>query len=109
MRKQFFGFALSLLILAVCVSAEAQEPRKVPRVGYMTSTGNSNDPGPSGQAFRQGLQDLGYIEGKNILLEYRYVEGDPNRIPGWLAELVRLKVDVLVAPSPTAIRAAKQA
>jgi len=89
--------------------AEAQEPGKIPRVGYLTSTGDSNDPGPSGQAFRQGLQDLGYIQGKNILVEYRYVEGNPDRIPGLLAELLRLKVDVLVANSPTAIRAAKQA
>ena len=75
----------------------------------MTSTGNSNNPGPSGNAFRQGLRDLGYVEGKNILVEYRYIEGDPDRIPGLLAELLQLKVDVLVATSPTAIRTAKQA
>jgi ABC-type uncharacterized transport system substrate-binding protein len=108
-KAKVLGFAFSALLFMLCVSADAQQPGKMPRVGYVTSTGNSNDPGPSGQAFRQGLQDLGYIEGKNILLEYRYVEGDPNRIPGLLAELVRLKVDVLVATSPTAIRAAKQA
>jgi putative tryptophan/tyrosine transport system substrate-binding protein len=100
---------LCALLFALCVSAEAQQSRKVPRVGYMTSTGNSNDPGPSGQAFRQGLRDLGYIEGKNILVEYRYIEGNPDRIPGLLAELLQLKVDVLVATSPAAIRAAKQA
>src|SRR4030095_8180902 len=109
MRKQFLGFALSLLIFAVCVSAEAQQSRKVPRVGYVTSTGNANDPGPSGQAFRQGLQDLGYIEGKNILVEYRYIDGNPELIPAFIAELLALKVDVIVANSPTAIRAAKQA
>jgi ABC-type uncharacterized transport system substrate-binding protein len=108
-KAKVLGFAFSALLFMLCVSADAQQPGKMPRVGYVTSTGNSNDPGPSGQAFRQGLQHLGYIEGKNILLEYRYVEGDPNRIPGLLAELVRLKVDVLVATSPTAIRAAKQA
>jgi putative ABC transport system substrate-binding protein len=102
-------FTLGLLLFALCVSAEAQEPRKVPRVGYMTSTSNSNDPGPSGQAFRQGLQDLGYIEGKNILVEYRYIEGNPELIPAFIAELLALKVDVIVANSPTAIRGAKQA
>ena len=100
---------IAVVLLALAVMAEAQEPRKVPRVGYMTSTGNSNDPGPSGQAFRQGLQDLGYIEGKNILAEYRYIEGNPELIPAFIAELLALKVDVIVANSPTAIRAAKQA
>jgi putative ABC transport system substrate-binding protein len=109
MRKNMFCVALSAMLLALCLSAEAQQAGKIPRVGYVTSTGNSNDPGPSGQAFRQGLQDLGYIEGKNILVEYRYIEGNPDRIPGLVAELLELKVDVLVANSPTAIRAAKQA
>jgi putative ABC transport system substrate-binding protein len=95
---------------AMCgVVAQAQQQGKVPRIGYVTSTGNSNNPGPSGQAFRQGLQDLGYVEEKNILVEYRYIEGNPDRIQGFIAELLQLKVDVLVATSPTAIRAAKQA
>jgi putative tryptophan/tyrosine transport system substrate-binding protein len=104
-------FALSLvsvLLLALCSSAEAQQSGKVPRVGYVTSTGTPSNPGPSGQAFRQGLRDLGYVEGQNILVEYRYIEGNPDRIPGFIAELFELKVDVLVATSPTAIRAAKQ-
>jgi putative tryptophan/tyrosine transport system substrate-binding protein len=112
MRKHFLGLALNLagaMLLALYFSAHAQQPTKVPRVGYVTSTGNSNDPGPSGQAFRQGLQDLGYLEGKNILVEYRFIEGNPESIPGLLAELLQLKVDVLVATSPAAIRAAKQA
>ena len=64
---------------------------------------------PMRSAFRQGLRDLGYIEGKNILVEYRYAEGKADRIPGLVAELVQLKVDVLVFPNTTAIRAAKQA
>ncbi len=54
-------------------------------------------PGHAGQAFQQGLRDLGYIEGKNILIEYRYIEGKADRIPSLVAELVQLKVDVLVA------------
>ena len=109
MRRKIIGFALGAAIFALCLSAHAQQPTKVPRVGYVTSTGNSNDPGPSGQAFRQGLRDLGYVEGKNILVEYRYIEGNPELIPAFIAELLALKVDVLVATSPTAIRAAKQA
>ena len=107
--KSVIGFATCALLLALCFPAEAQQSGKVPRVGYVASSGNSTDPGPSGQAFRQELQDLGYIEGKNILVEYRYIEGNPDRIPGLLAELLHLKVDILVATSPTAIRTAKQA
>ena len=69
----------------------------------------SQDPGPQVEGFRQGLRDLGYIEGKNILVEYRYIEGKSDRIPSLVAELVQLKVDVLVLGPLPAIRAAKQA
>ena len=96
------------MLFALCVSAQAQQPTKVPRIGYCR-TGDPNNPGPLVEAFRQGLRDLGYVEGKNILVEYRYLEGNRDRIPGLVAELVQLKVDVLVATSPPAIRAAKQA
>ena len=109
MTRKIIGFALGALFFALYLSAHAQQRTKVPRVGYVTSTGNSNDPGPSGQAFRQGLRDLGYVEGKNILVEYRNIEGNPELIPAFIAELLALKVDVIVATSPTAIRAAKQA
>jgi putative tryptophan/tyrosine transport system substrate-binding protein len=109
MRRIILILALSFVFQMNSDRAGAQLPTKIPRVGYVTSTGNSNDPGPSGQAFRQGLRDLGYIEGKNILVEYRYIEGNPDRIPGILAELLELKVDVFVATAPAAIRAAKQA
>jgi putative ABC transport system substrate-binding protein len=109
MKRKITGLTLSAMLLALCWSAEAQQPTKIPRIGYVTSTGNSNNPGPSGQAFRQGLRDLGYVEGKNILVEYRYIEGNPDGIPGFIAELLQLKVDVLVATAPTAIRAAKRA
>ena len=61
------------------------------------------------QAFQQGLRDLGYIEGKNILIDYRYAEGKADRIPSLVAELVQLKVDVLVVGSPGAVQEAKQA
>jgi ABC-type uncharacterized transport system substrate-binding protein len=108
MRKQFFGFALSLLIFAFSVPAEAQQSRKVPRVGYVTSTGNSTIRDHQDKHSDKGCK-IGYIEGKNILVEYRYIEGNPDRIPGLVAELLELKVDVLVATAPAAIRAAKQA
>jgi putative ABC transport system substrate-binding protein len=71
--------------------------------------GDPSTPDPLVDAFRQGLRDLGYIEGKNILVEYRYAEGKLDRIPSLVTELVQLKVDVLVSPALPAIRAAKQA
>jgi putative ABC transport system substrate-binding protein len=109
MRNSFFGLSLSAMLLALCLSAEAQQPPKIPRIGYVESSGNPNNPGPQVVAFRQGLRDLGYIEGKNILIEYRYLEGKRDRIPTAVAELVQLKVDVLIPEAPPAIRAAKQA
>jgi putative tryptophan/tyrosine transport system substrate-binding protein len=98
-----------VFVVAAGVAEAQQQPGKVPRIGIVSGTGNPNEPGSSIKIFRQALQELGYFEGKNILFEYRYTEGNPDRIPGFLAELLQLKVDVLVATSPTAIRAAKQA
>ena len=101
---------LCALLFALCSSAAAQQPANIPRIGYVSGSGNPKAPGPLVEGFRQGLRDLGYIEGKNILVEYRYtVEGGLDRIPGLVTELVQLKVDVLVATSTSAIRAAKQA
>jgi putative ABC transport system substrate-binding protein len=87
----------------------AQERGKIPRIGYIESSGSPSNPGPSVEAFRQGLRDLGYIEGKTIQVEYRFLEGKRDRIPSVVAELVRLKVDVLIPEAPPAVRAAKQA
>jgi len=98
-----------VLTLASAYLAEAQQPKKVPRIGFVPGSGDSNNPGPSVEAFRQGLQDLGYIEGKNIQIESRSMEGTVDSIPSLVAELVRLKVDVLVLVPLLAIRAAKQA
>jgi hypothetical protein len=80
-------FALVLLVLGVI--AEAQHPGKVPRIGYLSPTGDSHTPGPDVEAFRQGLRDLGYVEGKNILIEYHYIAGKTDRIPSLVAELVQ--------------------
>ena len=89
--------------------AEAQQQGKIPRIGYVSSAGDANNPGLFVQAFRQGLRDLGYVEGKNILIEYRYLEGKRDRIQSVVAELVQLKVDVIVPEAPPVIRAARQA
>jgi putative ABC transport system substrate-binding protein len=97
-----------VVLLALGVIAEAQQPAKVPRIGYLASGGDINNPGFIVEAFRQGLRDLGYIEGKNIVVEYRYPGADPRDL-GAVAELIQLKVDVLVSSSAGAIRAAKQA
>src|SRR5437867_3061334 len=94
------------VLVGCVVLAEAQQPKKVPRIGFLTGSGPEL---PEVEGFRQGLRDLGYFEGKNILVEHRYVEGKPDRIPSLVAELVQLKVDILVIGPLTAIRAAKQA
>ena len=109
MRKIFIGSALCAMLLALSYSASAQQPAKMPRVGFLPSSGDANNPGIEVRAFQQGLRDLGYIEGKNILIEYRYAEGKADRVPSLVAELVQLKVDVLVVGSPGAVQEAKQA
>jgi putative ABC transport system substrate-binding protein len=99
---------LTVLFLALFRSAEAQQPKKVPRIGYLSPTSPSLSPTRI-KAFRQGLHELGYVEGKNIIIEYRYAEGKFDRLPALAAELVRLKVDLIVTTGPTVTRAAKEA
>ena len=108
---KWVGIVAIVITFAMCgVVAQAQQPTKIPRIGYVSGQGDPKAPGPLVEGFRQGLRDLGYVEGKNILVEYRYtVEGGVDRVPGLVTELVQLKVDVLVATSTSAIRAAKQA
>jgi ABC-type uncharacterized transport system substrate-binding protein len=98
---------LILFALASVHPAEAQQPGKIPRIGYVTAGGSPNDPGF--MAFREGLRNLGYIEGKNVVVEFRSAEAKLDRIPGLVAELIQLKVDVLVSSSQPGTRAAKQA
>ena len=109
MNRKIFCLVLCALLFAIGVPADAQQPAKIPRIGFVTPIGDPNAPGPQVEAFRQGLRDLGYIEGKNIVVEYRYTEGMGDRNPSLVAELVKLKVDVLVAGGLGATRAAKQA
>ena len=108
--RSVFGLALCAMLFALCLPAAAQQPGRIPRIGYVSGTGNSSDPGPYVEALRQGLRDLGYIDGKNIVIEYRGAEGKGDVIPSLVNELVQLRVDVLVVPPIlAAIRTAKQA
>jgi putative ABC transport system substrate-binding protein len=109
MIRKFISFALGGMLLTLCLPALAQQAKKIPRVGYLATGADPSGRSPFVEAFRQGLRDLGYIEGKNILVEYRYAEGKLNRVPTLVAELVQLNVDVLVLGALSAIRAAKQA
>jgi ABC-type uncharacterized transport system substrate-binding protein len=109
MKKIIFSLTLPAVLLTLSFPSEAQQPKKIPRIGYLSTSDDPKNPGPLLEAFQQGLRDLGYIQGKNILVEYRYAEGKRERVPGFVAELVQLKVDVLVVPTAVAIRAAKQA
>jgi putative ABC transport system substrate-binding protein len=97
---------LVLGLLAAPLAVEAQPAGKVYRVGYMSLAPGLS---PRSEAFRQGLRDLGYVEGQNITIEYRWAQGKPARLRDLAAELVRLKVDVIVTGGPTATRAAKEA
>ena len=97
-----------MVLLTVAVIAEAQQPTKVPRIGYLSAASPSANSARI-EAFRQGLRELGYVEGKNIVIEWRSAEGKLDRLPALAAELVRLKVDVIVTGGPTATRAAKEA
>jgi putative ABC transport system substrate-binding protein len=104
-------FVLVCLLPAVflpTVSA-AQQAKKVPRIGFVNTEGSPQAPGPQFEAFRQGLRELGYIEGENIFIEARYPEEKPERTASLVTELVHLKLDLLVLGAQPAIRAAKQA
>src|SRR5437773_2753579 len=108
MTAKIFTRLLATILLVAASFAEAQLPTKVPRIGYLSST--SSSAGSSRiEAFRQGLRELGYVEGKNLVIEWRYAEGKLDRLPGLAAELVRLNVDVIVSASPPVTRAAKDA
>ncbi len=110
MKRRFFVFSCMLptvLLLTVSLIG-AQQTDKVYRIGYLSTRSPSPD-SPAQKAFRQGLRDLGYIEGKNLVLEYRFAEGNRDRLPDLAADLVRTHVDVIFATGNRATRAAKQA
>jgi ABC-type uncharacterized transport system substrate-binding protein len=108
MKRKNTVLTLCALLFALCSSAEAQQPKKVPRIGVLTV----NAPQAIAtrlEAFRQGLRDLGYVEGQNIVIEWRSADGKVERMPELSTELVRLNVDVIVTGGPAATRPAKEA
>jgi putative ABC transport system substrate-binding protein len=107
MKKKITGLTLCVLLFALCFPADAQQAKKIPRIGFVTSFGAPSEGNIN--SFRQGLRDLGYSEGKSILIDYRQPEGNVGVVSDVVVERVQLKVDVLVTTDPTAIRAAKQA
>ena len=100
--------ALCALLFALCASAGAQQPKKIPLIGLL-SPFSASDAASWHRAFVQGLRDLGWIEGKNITVEYRYAEGRSDRLPDLAADLVRLKVDVILASVNTDALVAQKA
>jgi putative tryptophan/tyrosine transport system substrate-binding protein len=108
-NRKLVGIVALVVTLAVGGAvAQAQQPTKVPRIGYL-SAGVRSINSPRYEAFRQGLRELGYVEGKNIIIEFRSADGKFDRLPALAAELVRLKVDVIVTGGPPSARAAKEA
>ena len=103
MIRKIVVFLLPTVLLLTVSLVEAQQTKKVPRIGYLTLTVSSRE------AFLQGLRDLGYIEGQNIVIEYRHAAGRAEGLPDLAAELVRLNVDVIVAGASQSVRAARQA
>jgi putative ABC transport system substrate-binding protein len=95
------------MLFAPCNPVEAQQPKKVPRIGILVGGSAASDSARI-EALRQGLRDLGYVEGKNILIEYGYAEGKPDRLNELAAGLVRMKIDVMVTAGPAATGAAKE-
>jgi ABC-type uncharacterized transport system substrate-binding protein len=107
MKKKITVLTLCATLFALCLHAEAQQQTKIPRIGFL-ALGASID-SERREAFRQGLRQLGYAEGKDIVIEYRYADGKLDRLSELAAELVRLKVDVIVTAGPAPTRAAKGA
>src|SRR5215510_12068976 len=108
-KRKLGSFALCVMLFALCQSAKAQQPAKIPRIGYLSNTDAATDSARA-EGIRLALRELGYIEGQNIAIEYRYAEGKVDRAPELAAELVRLKVDIIVVASGDQwIRAAKNA
>jgi putative ABC transport system substrate-binding protein len=108
MNQKILALALCAMLFALCLPAEAQQPTKIPRIGFLSAASASTISDRT-EAFRQGLRELGYVEGKNILIEWRYAEAKLDRLPALAAELVDLKVDVIVTGGSGATRPARQA
>ena len=108
MSNKILYIALCAMLLALSSSVAAQQPTKVPRIGYLTAASRSTIPARI-EAFQQGMRELGYVEDKSIVIEWRFGERKEDRLPELAAELVRLKVDVIVTGGPISTRRAKEA
>src|SRR5262245_18807219 len=108
MRKKFIGLALCAMLFALCSTTAAQQTGKVPRVGFLDS-GTASGSAVLVEVFRQELSKLGWTEGKNFTIEYRYAEQEGERLPELAADLVRLKVDLIVTAGNPSAAAAKKA
>jgi putative ABC transport system substrate-binding protein len=108
MTKKILVWLLVIFFVANISVAQAQQPTKIPRIGRLAIASQSAESARN-EAFRQGLRALGYVEGKNIVIEWRYAEGKSDRLPALAAELVRLKVDIIVTGGASSTRAAKEA
>src|SRR3972149_10817864 len=107
-NQKWLGLSVIAFVLVVAAAvAHAQQPKKIPRIGYLSALSQPADSYRS-EAFRQGLRELGYVEGKGIIIEYRYAEGKLDLLPDLAAELVRLKVDIIVTQSTLDAYAARQ-
>jgi ABC-type uncharacterized transport system substrate-binding protein len=102
-----FGLTLYAVLFALCGSVDAQQQAKVPRIGWLG--GRTPGPGTGSESFRRALGEIGYVEGRNILIEYRYAGDRFDRLPALADELVRQKVDVIIAPTIGEVLAAKKA
>jgi len=109
MKRKILISLTSVIIVACFSLAEGQQHAKIPRIGFIYSSRTASDPSPQFEAFRLGLRELGYEEGKNILIESRYAEGRLDLMPALVNDLVQQRVDVIVAPNNVVIRAAKEA
>jgi putative ABC transport system substrate-binding protein len=105
MRTCVISLALCAMLFALSFTVEAQQPKKVYRLGYL-SPRLGFDSAP--EAFRQGLRELGYVEGKNIIIEWRFAKGKSDLVPELAADLVRSRLDCILAVGVGAIRAVKQ-
>jgi putative tryptophan/tyrosine transport system substrate-binding protein len=108
MKRKILTFVLCFVVQMHLGIAAAQQPRKIPRIGIVTGSPETNVRSSNFALFRQGLRDLGYVEGKNILFAYRYHEGNMDRLPIMVADLVELKVDIIYSTTAQFIRAAKK-
>ncbi len=107
--KNIFRLISVIVTLVSCGAiAEAQQAKKIPRIGFLGVV-SASAAARRIEAFRQGLRELGYVEGKNIVIEYRHAEGKLERLPALATELVRLKVDIIITRGPPATRSAKEA